>query len=127
MDNIPSNYNDIITFVTNNIAYAKIKGSKNNFFEFSESTGKWIKRADCPLEYTSYSISLNKRGYLGYIYSGKLYEYKPENDVWVKKLSYPGCNSCTYYFGFAINNVGYIGNISSCNGDCNSSFYSFLP
>jgi hypothetical protein len=123
----PSVNSSILSFVINNIAYIKISDYHDNFFEYSESEKNWIKRADCPVQYLGSLFSSDGKGYCIY-WQGDMYEYKPENDIWVTKQPYPGCEGGSFYYGFSINNKIYAGNASLDQEPyCQPSFYQVIP
>jgi hypothetical protein len=120
-------FNPSLAFVIHNIAYVKTRHYHNNFFEFSESTGDWIPRADCPLEDQNIAFATPDKGYCMTFWPD-IFEYNPENDRWVSKKPYPGCPGFSFYYGFSIEDNVYIGN-GPINDDthCQPSFCRMIP
>ena len=98
-----------------------------DFYQFSPDPGNWfsISTGSSPVSGTAFTI-----GNKGYVIDGNiLYEFDPDEGMWVVKTPFPGTERSNM-FAFSVGNRGFVGSGAYWDGEQNvylNDFWEFDP
>jgi N-acetylneuraminic acid mutarotase len=109
------------------IAGGQDAGYINDFYQFTPDPETWISLSAGSLPVSGTAFTIGNKGYV--INGNILYEFDPDEEMWVVKTPFPGTERSNM-FAFSVGNRGFVGSGAYWDGEQNvylNDFWEFDP